>query len=845
MEQYTEEGLAIINENKENIENLEKKVSGNEEPKLQKAKSQHLSKQKKDKDYYIYKLVGVVVHHGNADAGHYYSYINVMRHEWEEKENYLNTEKDRWVEFNDSTVREFDFSKLESECFGGAEEDYQSGFMEDISDVAKLVGGRSKSAYLLIYEKRQKLPILEKIADYKPSENVVITSTLECNRNADSMAKIYKDSNNEYYNLHNFHHFPGKMPQNIADEVSLDNTNFLFEKLTFSKEFLTFLCDSYSAAQKLSESVAVLQQKQYKKTLCEIGDAFFIDIVPYANTSEINSFKNCGDSIALLFSQDIDISKELLKKFLKNPQQMLSLLVKCPVQTVREMISKVIVAAFIQLSNSEIYFFDSNYNVKEIGKDGKEIEVAMPSALSRQILDFFIGSIGYDLAIQWPKFLQFFVTLKEIVNSSNPAVIKYCFKRDLITILLDFFLEKDSPVSLSNGKRYEMGNQAVEPDFSGLIEIVGILCQYGSSPEIKSANLPNTETYIFSPGAIKCLQSEELIPKYLKCGGNVCKIGKLIVNMSNENKKYSKKTCKQVLRIINDFDPKKVTQHLDLIINILMISDSLQKNRFEWLLGFQQPIARIEYGLSAIYNISDEMSSFISPLATELHDDPLLHQLWSYKNRNESLTIQCFKIVLYLADVCDPFYHYLMLMPSPSYIFGNYFEWISNFTIQYSQQAFLGSESDKKDRDTLIAELVTYIAKLQKRISEDKLPLPQQYMIGKTLGTRRIKEKEKEDKGVKINLTEYETEIYQSIPTGECNKGLDSDYLVQYIIYIYLNRHFNHYKFNTNSHFNIVPISLSKEEKKEEQKVGVIVEENRYSKGRPLIKIEAQNSISN
>jgi len=32
-----------------------------------------------DKDYYEYKLVGIVVHVGTADFGHYYSFINTNR----------------------------------------------------------------------------------------------------------------------------------------------------------------------------------------------------------------------------------------------------------------------------------------------------------------------------------------------------------------------------------------------------------------------------------------------------------------------------------------------------------------------------------------------------------------------------------------------------------------------------------------------------------------------------------------------------------------------------------------------------------------------------------------------
>lgn len=70
----------------------------------------HKKKQKprtlKNGNYYEYELVGVLVHSGSADAGHYYSFI---------KERNSN----RWLEFNDIHVREFDVKNLEAECFGG------------------------------------------------------------------------------------------------------------------------------------------------------------------------------------------------------------------------------------------------------------------------------------------------------------------------------------------------------------------------------------------------------------------------------------------------------------------------------------------------------------------------------------------------------------------------------------------------------------------------------------------------------------------------------------------------------------------------------------------------------
>jgi ubiquitin C-terminal hydrolase len=89
-----------------------------------------------------YKLVGVCCHMGSADAGHYLSYINVERDSensdnlgQKSREDWLNTEKQKWREFNDSTVQSFAFDQLEQTCFGGQQ---------------------NQNAYMLIYERRVK-----------------------------------------------------------------------------------------------------------------------------------------------------------------------------------------------------------------------------------------------------------------------------------------------------------------------------------------------------------------------------------------------------------------------------------------------------------------------------------------------------------------------------------------------------------------------------------------------------------------------------------------------------------------------------------------------------------------
>jgi hypothetical protein len=104
-----------------------------------------------DEDCWEYKLVGTNVHSGSANGGHYWSYINTERYnaEGENDQQWLkNTSQEPWMEFNDSRVFDWNFSKLKENTFGDLNE--KTGY-----------GGSTygQSAYMLIYERRKKKPL--------------------------------------------------------------------------------------------------------------------------------------------------------------------------------------------------------------------------------------------------------------------------------------------------------------------------------------------------------------------------------------------------------------------------------------------------------------------------------------------------------------------------------------------------------------------------------------------------------------------------------------------------------------------------------------------------------------
>ena len=112
----------------------------------------------KEDEYYEYELKGINVHLGNAQVGHYLSFIDVERDGKDNEPNVKssvenNVIKSKWLKFNDSIVSNFDVKEIPNESYGGYIDNNKN---ENI-----------QSAYLLIYEKKKKYPMKIKLDNEK------------------------------------------------------------------------------------------------------------------------------------------------------------------------------------------------------------------------------------------------------------------------------------------------------------------------------------------------------------------------------------------------------------------------------------------------------------------------------------------------------------------------------------------------------------------------------------------------------------------------------------------------------------------------------------------------------
>ncbi len=803
---------------------LEAKEKESHSGAAEKKKATNKKKEKKDPDYYTYKLVGVVVHNGNADSGHYYSYINVNeRTNWELSREYLNTEKDKWLAFDDSYVKDFDFKNLANECFGGSVED--SGAMGiDDAEANRFFASRSKSAYMLIYERKLKSMIPEKLPPEASinikSEDVVLDS-LDCTGTAiprvenmhlaengalggavpmsigsEVAQRNYYAKNtkaNELYKLHPFYNVPISILPFILEETTKDNIKLLYEKLCYQIEFIKFvrtLVSNSSCSYKTSVNPIITKELHYYCLM--IGIKFLLNIFPHLANAENYSYY-LKENIAEVACKYPDHAEIVLQKYISEPQKIFDLLITCPEQQLHagfcEFLIKVFSAKF--KVEEELWVYSkaepmdiSNKATAMVISQGGQVSHAssvassassssLPIPTTQLFLDKMLAFLKTkELLEAWTKFQYYFECIKEIfIRNQSLKLVQYAHERDLTATLLDFILEKKSPIN-QNPKRIEMGSYAAQPDLSSVLPLVAYLVK-------RFKEMP--DKFPISNNTLLCLHSEELINKHLSSKGGLENFTDTILDFCKNDKKYSKLICRFMLKIINDYDPNKIAPYFGLLSGILAIEDKLQDLRIEWILGFAQPFSEKVLGLSLIsyYSFEGDINKYVSPLCITTYNYPLLWQLWKIRQRSDYFVLQSIAVLFQIVAKYEKLYQFMKLVPSPDYVHARYSDWIVQFVNDFPKvTSIMGVTTEQKEKT--YSDAVIGVSKYKSKIEEEKEASnpTQNYIIGLATKEEELKDKQLwSNEGWELRFIEITTEIYESKPNGTTNLAISLDYI--------------------------------------------------------------------
>ena len=242
---------------------------------------------KKKDEYYEYELKGVIIHKGFADAGHYVSLIKVDNQ---------NNSEEKWYEFDDSRIKQFDFKNFEKECFGGLKENSN----EEIN----------KNAYLLFYELSKKKPMKilvnkneiengSKIIKNDDERQYDITK-LNNNIHEKELTNLFffDKEENTYFKYIPYHNISKNVPKEYLREVIKDNKELDYlhgrNRIINFKDYLIQIIIELFEKNSL-KIINIFNFEIYHKLLGVLFNSIFSCI-----SNDINNDKNTNNIIIIL-----------------------------------------------------------------------------------------------------------------------------------------------------------------------------------------------------------------------------------------------------------------------------------------------------------------------------------------------------------------------------------------------------------------------------------------------------------------------------------------------------------------------------------------------------------------
>ncbi|KAI8603401.1 hypothetical protein EDD21DRAFT_34203 [Dissophora ornata] len=254
-----------------------------------------------------YNLVGVLVHTGTADSGHYYSYIKDRTADATSGSLVAPPleERSRWYLFNDSKVEEFDPSEIPTKAFGGTD------FIPQDSSPYLKTPPRSTtkpySAYMLFYER----------AENGTPASQSITS--------------------------------GEVATDIKDVVMKENTSLMRDLAVFDRLYYRFVWDLFNLFRTFRRAVVNGDEGDTETDSLEYlsmqyGLDFFFSVLIHARDvdQELQQWTRFLSSLLAVYPKGC---ADFLNNLTENQTLLSSVLLLCPISQVREAVIDLIYEA--------------------------------------------------------------------------------------------------------------------------------------------------------------------------------------------------------------------------------------------------------------------------------------------------------------------------------------------------------------------------------------------------------------------------------------------------------------------------------------------------------------------
>lgn len=357
--------------------------------------------------------------------------------------------------------------------------------------------------------------------------------------------------------------------------------------------------------------------------------------------------------------------------FIDNYKTLIELILVCPDKLVRS----VTINILLHVINLLITYHNLSLDVLDEDPINKKV---------MQFLNVFQMLMPNDVAKNWNKFHQYFEFWRDFAISGEKQ-INFLFKKEFIAVLIDFFLEKRSPLQNYSEKKFSMSGRYANPSFDSLIQTVLILLQRGKN-NLSERNSPfvmnNVKLYDLSENERKCLNCIEFYDRILKENYDANSVSGIITINAWENRDFSYQVSYVLLSGLNRVSFEETQPYIQTICYFLSIQDAFQYMRCEWILGYPQPMLNKYDTLCLTSGIDEQTTDYKSPIQAD-YGVSLLNMLFQNKRRYENLVMVCLHKLLLLLNGSPFILDYILALPPPCHMYAKYTDWFRGFITNY------------------------------------------------------------------------------------------------------------------------------------------------------------------
>ena len=646
-------------------------------------------------DYFDYELKGALIHTGEHEYGHYYTLI-------------YNKKEKKFCEFNDMNINNIDFDKGKELATGTI--------------------GEKTNAYMLIYEKKNKNPVI--INNKNIDEN--IKKILEEKNDLD---KIESTNGKIYYVYENEKEAIKKNINNNNDinikDIIIKNDKSQAELVTYD-EALNILIkeneDSYETKpfikKIISENIKLKNDANFyiyaftsfiNKISQEIKNEIMTDETKQKIIKYTPILKILNDYIMHIIS----ISKEKeefpsivnnltdIYEYSKN-EELLSFLIKYFDQ-IKE-----------NIYNNYLVSKDRTKGV-QIGKYiAKTIDISINNNLemdlANNVIKYFMDKIPVEITKKWLDMESFNEFVYQLIENSD--IIKRNFiKNKMISKLIDFILGKSSPFYKCDERKEFINTKGY---FEPIIKSIALLFHYYE-------NNISDEDLVLSPDDITLINYNNFYEKILKDNyetkcTNLLLDNKLSLTLAlniKENKSINDVDILDFIinkRLEKVKTKEEIISYLELLINLIKKYSLLYLNKDNEI--FNEKL-NILLGLPIpIVNSGDAEIKYIS--GKYYGKNTILTTISKEQNIDKDI-IKLLNLIFDLLNINNLVFNYVDNLPAPNSLKYSYVDYLLTFYLTNKEEL----EKIKHDEKTLnkLSESFNDIIKKYNKINLDNISI--------------------------------------------------------------------------------------------------------------------------